>query len=170
MSRSAHYPEAANTLRRHLVGSRDAEGVRLIARAAQACGKDETILRDWITGKATLPAGALRPLARALGRDFIEDIIGADEMGWVIVERPDIEPEVGDVRGCALKMMKEAGDAAGAVESIMADGVVTDSDLATWHKERAELVRKLEAVNMLIEETHKERGRCLPVRRAVVTA
>src|SRR5688572_1205323 len=116
----------AKALYRHIVGSK-IDGERAIARVARAVGRAESAVRDWLRGKAAMPADAVGAVCSVLGRAFAEDVIAARANGWVVAEVPRGEVLPGDVRASSARVTVATGRMTETIERALADGVITDA-------------------------------------------
>lgn len=153
-------------LYKHMIGVKVA-GNRAVERVAAAVGRAEAVVRNWASGRAEMPAKAVAPAARVLGRQFAAEVIDADGNGWNLYSRPIVAPTPEELRASALRAAVAAARLADTIERATADGVITDAELAEIADASTAAQVAQEKTRQSAKLANAEHGRCLPVRKAI---
>lgn len=156
----------STTLYRHMIGTK-VGGSRAAALIAQAVGRAEAVVRNWASGRSEMPAKAVAPAAKVLGRQYAAEVIDADGNGWNLYSRPLVAPTPEELRASALRATVAAARLAETVERATADGVITDAERAEIERVATEAQTAQEKTRQSARLAAAETGRCLPVRKAV---
>jgi hypothetical protein len=108
-------------------------------------GKSYSWAAEMVRGEQPFPLYKLDAWVRVTGGKYLVGWV-ADQAGYDIVSRAEI-----DVETTALQAMGESAEALQAASNALADGMITDREVAVYEKEMADAIEKFHGLDRALK-------------------